>query len=109
MNDFDDLAAQAERGESAPVEGTARHGAAARERARQLLIEATGGKDIVEAGRIARGRPRLSDEGQGETVVWKVRAPEGLDAQVKSLSGAFGGNKSDLIRAAVQEYVRVHG
>jgi hypothetical protein len=80
MTDYEELAGQAERGELTRVKGSELHGEAAREDARNILMAFTGAATIEEAGRIARGRPRLEDEGSGESPVWKVHAPRNLDA-----------------------------
>jgi hypothetical protein len=109
MKDYDDLADQAERGELTEMPGTARVGAAAAAAGQQMLLDATGARNLAEATQIALGRPRLSSEAHGPSPVWKVRATENLDARVSQIAGQRGTTKSRVIRDAVEEYLRSHG
>ncbi len=108
MTDYDELAARAERGDFTAIAGTAVTGDAAAEAGRRLLMESTGTASIEEATRVALGRPRLSSEA-GPTSIWKVRAPEALDARVSRMADHRGVTKSLVIREAVEEYLRAHG
>ena len=108
MNDYDELAGQAERGELPVISGTALVGAAAAAAGQQMLLDATGASNLKEATQIALGRPRLSAEGHGPSPVWKVRATENLDAEVTQIAGRRGITKSRVIREAVEEYLRAH-
>ncbi|WP_309619706.1 ribbon-helix-helix protein, CopG family [Salinibacterium sp.] len=108
MNDYDELARRAERGELPAIPDTVLVGAAAAASGRQMLLDATGANNIVEATQIALGRPRLSDAGHGPSPVWKVRATENLDAEVTQIAGQRGVTKSRVIREAVEEYLSVH-
>lgn len=108
MNDYDELAGRAERGDLPVISGTALTGAAAAEAGQQMLLDASGASNIGEATRIALGRPRLSAAGNGPSPVWKVRATEKLDAEVTQIAGQQGITKSRVIREAVAEYLRAH-
>ena len=108
MNDYDELAGRAERGELPVISGTALVGAAAAAAGRQMLLDATGASDLEEATQIALGRPRLSAAGRGPSPVWKVRATENLDAEVTQIAGQRGITKSHVIREAGEEYLRSH-
>ena len=108
MNDYDELAGRAERGELPVIAGTVLAGAAAAAAGQQMLLEATGASNVDEATRIALGRPRVSAAGHGPSPVWKVRATENLDAEVTQIAGQRGITKSRVIREAVEEYLRAH-
>lgn len=108
MNDYDELAEQAERGELPVISGTVLVGAAAAAAGQQMLLDATGASTLEEAAQIALGRPRLSAEGRGASPVWKVRATENLDTEVTQIAGRRGITKSRVIREAVEEYLRAH-
>jgi hypothetical protein len=105
MAKYDELADAAERGELTPVPGTALHGAAAAGEGRRVLIAATGTTTIREATRVALGRPRL-DAAPGPTPVWRVRAPEALDEQVRALAAQRHVPMSQVVRDAVAAYVQ---
>lgn len=104
MTDYNDLADRAERGLLAPVPGTALHGAAAADAARDALLVATGAESLEDAVTIARGRPRLdADEPAGP--MWKVRATKPLDQKVSQLAKRRGVSKSQILREAAAAYV----
>ena len=56
MNDYDELAGQAERGELPVISGTALVGAAAAAAGQQMLLDATGASNLEEATQIAGRR-----------------------------------------------------
>lgn len=104
MTDYNDLAERAERGLLAPVPGTALHGAAAADAARDALLAATGAESLEDAVMIARGRPRLdADEPAGP--MWKVRATKPLDLKISQLAKRRGVSKSQILREAAAAYV----
>jgi hypothetical protein len=105
MAKYEELADAAERGELKPVPGTALHGAAAVAEGRRMLMAATGSTNIREATRVALGRPRL-DAAHGPTPVWRVRAPETLDEQVRALAAQRHVPLSQVVRDAVAAYVQ---
>lgn len=108
MNELDELALQAERGELPVLPGTELRGDAAAAAGRQMLLDATGASGLEAATRIALGRPRLSSERRGPSPVWKIRATEKLDAEVTQIAGRRGVTKSLVIREAVEEYLQSH-
>jgi len=108
MNDYDEMALKAERGELPVIAGTTVVGSAAAVAGRKMLLDATGASDLSEATLIALGRPRLSTAGRGPSPVWKVRATEDLDAEVTQIADQRGVTKSLVIREAVEAYVRAH-
>lgn len=107
-SDYNELAASAAAGALPPVPGTQLQGPKAAEAGRRLLMEATGASTPEETAQVALGRPRVG-EARSTTHVWKVRAPEQLDALVTDLAARRGIKRSTLIRDAVAEYVRAHG
>ena len=108
MNDYDEMALKAERGELPVISGTTVIGNAAAAAGRQMLLDSTGTNNLSEATLVALGRPRLSTAGRGPSPVWKVRATENLDAKVTQIADQRGVTKSLVIREAVEAYLRAH-
>lgn len=104
MSDYDELADRAQRGELVSKPGTARRGADAAAEGQRALMSATGQRTIEDATRVALGRPRLGSE--GPSPVWRVRASEDLDAQVRALAAKKNVPVSQVVREAVAAYVR---
>lgn len=104
MNNYDDLAAQAEAGLLLPKPGTALRGKAAAEAGQRALMEATGTDTVADATAVALGRPRL-DAATPSGVTWKVRTTPDLDREARNAAAAQGVSISQLVRDAVSAHV----
>ncbi|KQQ18684.1 hypothetical protein ASF48_17330 [Rathayibacter sp. Leaf299] len=104
MDNYDDLAARAERSELAPLPGTQLRGDDAAADARAALLAATGADTLDEAVTIARGRPRLDAEDEAGPI-WKVRSTKPLDQAVRQLAQRRGVSRSQILREAAASYV----
>lgn len=105
MNEYDELADRAEQGLLAGKPETRRRGPAAAERGQDALLRATGASSVDEATQVALGRPRLGT--RGPSPVWRVRATEQLDEQVRALAAERHVPVSQVVREAVAAYVRL--
>lgn len=104
---YEELAQKAERGELRPT-GKQLHGRAAAEASQKLIMEATETQTIEDATRVALGRPRLAEEEDRQpNVPWKLVAPAKLDAEVEEARKPRGLNRSQYIRRAVTNQLRV--
>lgn len=104
---YDELAARAERGELRIKPGTVRRGAAAASEAQRLLMEATGASSIEEMTRVALGRPGLGAPGGASPVV-RARVPESLKKAVAAIAARDHRHESDIVREALAAYVEGH-
>lgn len=104
-DNYDDLAAQAERGDLAAKPGTVRRGAAASEEARRMLMEATGAATLSDAMTLAMGRPPVGAEKNGASPVVRSRVPAALKAQVVAQAAREHRNESDIVRDALVAYL----
>lgn len=103
---YDELAARAERGELLVVPGTERRGVDAAGAGRRLLMDATGADTWEEAATLALGRPTLAEGRRGPSPVWRLRTTPELDRRVRHAAQERGISVSTLIREAVAEYIR---
>jgi len=105
MNNYDDLAAQAEAGQLVPKPGTTLRGRAAAQAGQRALMNATGADTVAAATAIALGRPRLTAAAPSG-VTWKVRTTPDLDGEARNAAAAQGISISQLIRDAVAAHVQ---
>lgn len=104
---YDDLARKAERGKLRPS-GKQLRGREATEASQKLLMEATGTQTVDDATRVALGRPRLDEEEDRQpNVPWKLVAPHKLDASLENARKPRGLNRSQYIRRAVTNQIRM--
>ncbi len=103
-NDYDDLAALAERGGLKAKPGTVRRGPQAADEARRLLMDATGATSADELTRIALGRPAVGAK-HGESPVVRARVPQALKDRIAALAESENRNESDIVRDALAAYV----
>jgi len=102
-NDHADIAQRVENGDIRPVAGTRTRGEAAKEAARQFVMDATRTSTPEEAWEVLRGRPRLSPE-PNETV--RVRIPVPLLNRARAIAIQQQTTVSQIIRDSLIRTVR---
>ncbi|MGO3146378.1 MAG: ribbon-helix-helix protein, CopG family [Leucobacter sp.] len=103
---YDNLSASAERGEITVKPGTILRGAAARRRASEALLDATGASNTEEATEIALGRPRLGRK-PGPSPTVRARVTPALKKRVEMFAEQEHRAESDIVRDAIAEYLDV--
>lgn len=69
------------------------------------------GTEALQYLRELMGRPgqrSLGETAQGRSPLWQVRVPFEVDEAAKDFLTSFGGTKSELLRAALVEFLAVH-
>ena len=101
-----ELAAWAQRGEFSLGSEVPRAEAQARSRA---LLEAAGVDVDALNERVTRGRPTLAEtSASGESPIWRVRASQRLDHQLRQQAKTEGRTLSEVLRDAATEYLAQH-
>jgi hypothetical protein len=103
-NEYEELAAMAERGELKVKPGTVKRGAASRAAAQAAFMNATGAESLDEAMTLGLGRPPVGSE-RGPSPQVRARVTPGTKRQVRWIAAQQHRSESDIVRDALAAYV----